>query len=89
MRKAGLSAAKAKTLKELSRTITKGELDLPALRRVPEEEAVAKLSSVWGIGRWTAEMFLIFALERPGRLLRGRPRPRTLHGDALRHPEGF
>jgi len=64
MRKAGLSAAKAKTLKELSRAVLSGELHLPALRKIPEEEAIAKLSSVWGIGRWTAEMFLMFALER-------------------------
>jgi len=64
LRKAGLSAAKAKTLKELSRSVLTGELDLPALKKIPEEEAITKLSSVWGIGRWTAEMFLMFALER-------------------------
>ncbi len=64
MRKAGLSGAKAKTLKELSAAVLTGSLDLLALRRLPEEEAVTKLSSVWGIGRWTAEMFLMFALER-------------------------
>jgi len=64
MRKAGLSAAKSKTLKELSKAVLSGALDLPALRKIPEEEAIRKLSSVWGIGRWTAEMFLMFALER-------------------------
>lgn len=64
MRKAGLSAAKAKTLKELSKAVLSGELNLMKLRTLPEEEAIAKLSSVWGIGRWTAEMFLMFALER-------------------------
>jgi DNA-3-methyladenine glycosylase II len=64
MRKAGLSAAKCKTLKELSKAITSGTLNLPALARVPEEEAIVQLSEVWGIGRWTAEMFLIFALGR-------------------------
>lgn len=63
MRKAGLSAAKSKTLKELAKAVKK-ELDLPALRRVPEDEAIAKLTEVWGIGTWTAEMFLIFALGR-------------------------
>jgi DNA-3-methyladenine glycosylase II len=41
-----------------------GTLDLAALRKVPEDEAVIALSAVWGIGRWTAEMFLMFALER-------------------------
>ncbi len=64
MRKVGLSAAKAKTLKELSKAVLSGSLNLPALRKMPEEDAIAALSSVWGIGRWTAEMFLMFALER-------------------------
>ncbi len=65
MRKAGLSNAKTKTLKELSKAILTGELNLPALSRMSEEDAVAKLSNVWGIGRWTAEMFLMFALKKP------------------------
>ena len=64
MRKAGLSAAKCKTLKELSKAIASGTLSLPALARVPEEEAIVQLSKIWGIGHWTAEMFLIFALGR-------------------------
>ncbi len=64
MRRCGLSGAKSKTLKELSKAVLSGALDLPSLRKIPEEEAIAKLSSVWGIGRWTAEMFLMFALER-------------------------
>lgn len=64
MRKAGLSAAKTKTLRELSKAVLSGELDLAALKKIDEENAIAKLSSVWGIGRWTAEMFLMFALER-------------------------
>lgn len=63
MRKAGLSAAKAKTLKELARAV-KGGLDLPALKKLPEEIAIERLTEVWGIGTWTAEMFLIFALGR-------------------------
>lgn len=64
LRKVGLSAAKAKTLKELSSAVLSRTLDLNALRKMPEEDAIAKLSSIWGIGRWTAEMFLMFALER-------------------------
>lgn len=64
LRKAGLSAAKVKSLKELSRAILSGSLNLEKLKKVPEEEAIAALVSVWGIGRWTAEMFLMFALER-------------------------
>lgn len=64
LRKAGLSQAKVKTLKELAKAVRSGSLDLAALKSLPEEEAVAKLSSIWGIGRWTAEMFLMFALAR-------------------------
>lgn len=64
LRKAGLSAAKVKSLKELSKAVQSGTLDLSKLRKVPEERAVTQLSSVWGIGKWTAEMFLMFALRR-------------------------
>lgn len=64
MRKAGLSAAKTKTLKELSRAVHERKLVLSSLARIQEESAIELLSSIWGIGRWTAEMFLIFALER-------------------------
>ena len=65
LRKAGLSAAKAKSLKELAKAVLSGEVDFKKLKKMPEEEAITSLSSVWGIGRWTAEMFLMFALERP------------------------
>lgn len=64
LRRAGLSAAKTRTLKELSRAILRTELDLPSLRLLPEDTAIEQLSRIWGIGRWTAEMFLMFALER-------------------------
>jgi DNA-3-methyladenine glycosylase II len=63
LRSAGLSQAKCKTLTELSLAIRNG-LNLPALKKIDEEEAIKKLSAVWGIGTWTAEMFLIFALQR-------------------------
>ncbi len=63
MRRAGLSAAKVRTLKELSQAVRDG-LHLPALRKLPEEDAIESLTKVWGIGTWTAEMFLIFALGR-------------------------
>jgi len=64
MRKAGLSAAKSKSLKELARSVTDGSVDFKKLKKMPEEDAIASLSLVWGVGRWTAEMFLMFALER-------------------------
>ncbi|MEK7602299.1 MAG: DNA-3-methyladenine glycosylase 2 family protein [Patescibacteria group bacterium] len=64
MRSAGLSAAKIKALKELAKAVQSGEVDFKKLAKLPEEEAITTLSSVWGIGRWTAEMFLMFALLR-------------------------
>jgi 3-methyladenine DNA glycosylase/8-oxoguanine DNA glycosylase len=64
MRAAGLSAAKCKTLKELSNAVLTGSIDFKKLQKMPEQEAIASLSKVWGIGTWTAEMFLIFALKR-------------------------
>ncbi len=63
LRRAGLSAAKVKTLKELSKAATSG-LTLTSLARMPEEQAIETLTQIWGIGTWTAEMFLIFALGR-------------------------
>lgn len=64
MRKVGLSQAKVKTLKGLAKAVTSKTLSLSSLYDTPEEEAVATLSAHWGVGTWTAEMFLMFALER-------------------------
>lgn len=64
LRACGLSRAKVKTLQELSRAVIEKRLVFKKIRTIPEEEAILALSTVWGIGRWTAEMFLMFALER-------------------------
>lgn len=64
LRKAGLSNAKAKTLKELAKAVKKG-LDLPALKSKSPEEATEALTAVWGVGPWTSEMFLMFGLGHP------------------------
>ena len=65
LRAVGCSRAKAVSLKDLSVRIVDGELDLDGLSRLPDEEIVAQLVAVKGVGRWTAEMFLIFSLGRP------------------------
>ena len=65
LRAAGCSRAKAVYLKDLSARIVDGRLDLEGLRRLPDEEVIRALVAVKGIGRWTAEMMLIFALGRP------------------------
>lgn len=62
LRKAGLSASKVKTLKALSDAVEKEGLSLLSLKRLPHEEAEARLTRIWGIGPWTVEMFLMFAL---------------------------
>jgi DNA-3-methyladenine glycosylase II len=65
LRSAGLSRAKVGFLRDLATRITEGELDLARLPQLPDEDVVAALIQVHGVGRWTAEMFLIFHLGRP------------------------
>ena len=65
LRKAGLSFGKIKYLKDLSSKVKNGELKLESLDEMENEEVIKELTKVKGIGRWTAEMFLMFALARP------------------------
>lgn len=67
LRAVGLSGAKVASLRDLSAKVLDGTvvLDPAGLREEGDAEMVARLSSVRGIGRWTAEMFLIFNLARP------------------------
>lgn len=65
LRKAGLSFGKIKYLKDLAEKVKSGELDLNSLEKLENEEVIKELTKVKGIGRWTAEMFLMFALGRP------------------------
>lgn len=64
LRAAGLSGAKARALVDLAAHVEDGRLDLASLGRRSDDEVVDALSQVWGIGRWTAHMFLIFDLHR-------------------------
>ncbi|HEV8059779.1 MAG TPA: DNA-3-methyladenine glycosylase [Gemmataceae bacterium] len=65
MRAAGLSAAKVRYLRDLAAHVDGRILRLRALRRLEDEEVIEQLIQVKGIGRWTAEMFLMFSLGRP------------------------
>jgi DNA-3-methyladenine glycosylase II len=65
LRKAGLSNAKVEFLRDLASHVEDGRLDLKSLAKLPDEDIVAELVAVKGIGLWTAEMFLIFHLGRP------------------------
>jgi DNA-3-methyladenine glycosylase II len=64
LRQAGLSAAKAAALVDLGDKVASGALRLGRLGYLGDEEVVAELVQVRGVGRWTAEMFLLFTLGR-------------------------
>ncbi|HET9070900.1 MAG TPA: DNA-3-methyladenine glycosylase 2 family protein [Acidimicrobiales bacterium] len=66
LRAAGLSAGKAASIRDLAAKVLDGSvvLDPRGLAREPDAEVIARLSTVRGIGRWTAEMFLLFQLRR-------------------------
>jgi DNA-3-methyladenine glycosylase II len=65
LRSVGLSSQKTSYLRDLCRRIEDGGLPIEALGRMDDEKVVETLTQVKGVGRWTAEMFLIFRLNRP------------------------
>lgn len=65
LRAAGLSSRKIEYLKDLAARVSDGRLKLSQLQKMPDEQVIEQLIEVKGIGRWTAEMFLIFCLGRP------------------------
>jgi 3-methyladenine DNA glycosylase/8-oxoguanine DNA glycosylase len=60
----GISMRKALYIRGLSNAVLSGELDIEGLAGLPDETVVSRLTSLKGIGDWTAEMFLIFSLCR-------------------------
>ncbi len=64
LRGAGLSGNKTKAIRDLSTKVVSGELRLRGIGRYDDEEIIRRLTTVWGIGEWTAQMFLIFKLGR-------------------------
>lgn len=92
LRGSGLSGSKVEYLFDLSRRCVTGDLDLASMSYSGDEEVVQSLTQVKGIGCWTAEMFLIFALGREdvfswgdGGLHRAL---RVLYGDMVDDSEG-
>jgi DNA-3-methyladenine glycosylase II len=65
LRAAGLSTPKARYVRDLTERVTSGILDLAKVEQLEDEEVINHLVAVKGIGRWTAEMILIFSLGRP------------------------
>jgi DNA-3-methyladenine glycosylase II len=94
LRGAGVSRPKISYLRDLAERVQDGRLDLHALEHQHDEAVVVAITSVKGLGRWSAEMFLMFRLNRPdvfpvGDLgivkgvqklfgMKGRPAPRTM-----------
>jgi DNA-3-methyladenine glycosylase II len=64
LRSVGLSASKAATIRDLAAHVVAGDVRLDRVGRRSDEQIVGELTLVRGIGRWTAEMFLIFQLGR-------------------------
>lgn len=62
---AGLSHAKVRSLRSLAEHVRDGELELEQLDGLDDEEVIAELVAVKGIGPWSSHMFLMFHLERP------------------------
>ncbi len=65
MRKFGLSGQKSAYILDLARLTADGTVDFTVLPAIGDEEVIASLTRVKGVGVWTAQMFLMFALARP------------------------
>jgi DNA-3-methyladenine glycosylase II len=65
LRAAGLSGRKVEYVRDLAAHVLSGELELDRLEDLSDEEVIAEIVAVRGLGQWTAEMFLLFHLERP------------------------
>ena len=65
LRKVGLSRQKASYIRDLAKRTAANEIDFARLPQMNDEEVIAALTKVKGIGVWTAHMFLLFALRRP------------------------
>ncbi len=65
LRDCGMSWGKVSFIKDLAQRTKSGELKTKKLLDLPDDEVVKELVAVKGIGRWTAEMFLMFSLARP------------------------
>jgi DNA-3-methyladenine glycosylase II len=65
LRGCGLSGRKVEYVRDLAAHVLSGELELERLGELADEEVIEEIVAVRGLGQWTAEMFLLFHLERP------------------------
>ena len=61
----GMTFRKAEYITDFARKIESGEFDLEGIRQRPDDEAIRELSGLKGVGVWTAEMILLFCMQRP------------------------
>ncbi len=64
LRRCGLSGSKIRYIRDIAARVRRGELDLDALQRHDEDVIAERLMQIPGIGRWTADMFLMFSLGK-------------------------
>jgi DNA-3-methyladenine glycosylase II len=65
LREAGLSGRKVEYVRDLASHVLSGELELDRLAELSDDDVIAEITAVRGFGLWSAQMFLIFFLERP------------------------
>jgi DNA-3-methyladenine glycosylase II len=65
LRACGLSGRKTEYVRDLAAHVLNGELELDRLQELDDEQVIEEIVAVRGLGRWTAEMFLLFHLQRP------------------------
>ena len=61
----GLSRRKLRFIRELTNRVARGQINFSALRDLPDDQAIQILCTLPGVGPWTADMFLMFVLNRP------------------------
>ncbi|NLJ79999.1 MAG: DNA-3-methyladenine glycosylase 2 family protein [Firmicutes bacterium] len=62
---AGITGRKAEYIQGIAEAVLRGELDFSKLEALSDQEVCVQLTKLKGVGNWTAEMFLIFAMQRP------------------------
>ena len=65
LRDVGFSWRKVEYVRDLAEHVLSGELELDRLDELPDEEVIAEITAIRGFGLWSAQMFLIFFLDRP------------------------
>ena len=64
LRSAGMSYSKANYIKNIARAFQNGELNIQKIKKMKDDEVITELTKIKGVGKWTAEMILIFTLTR-------------------------